>query len=613
MIEDMKISFLIPISLLASFQQLPKAIAADQACSAKSVTRNCEFFREHESEAEITLPDGTSYKNPLYNGTQAGSNTYGNGPYGSGGYGQGGGAYGSGGYGMGSPGSGGVYGSTMSVEDMQKLQEQFLADQSKVLEILDGSSLPMRSRLFLSTSGIFLVGQNMYPVSAPLPLASKDGKFKQVSQAEVIEDLKKSLSPEKYNQLFTMWSQKSSQMFAAMENQRQEYAKAMAKLQEEANQKNLKNKNREKRVRELFEFSKEQVISAIKNGVDTSKLSPVKKKMIEKIEKIQMTDMNDPKLASQPMCLSGNAFYSPESNTMNLCPIWMYKPDADLVAILAHEIGHSVDPCHFQMESYDIDRWKFEEFMASGNMNTFDAQSIRSLISAESTTLNYSLDFFVSDPELPSRLIKSGALKVRQDFTAFKDYPFAKEFACQTGGNGFKPLTAKDHTVTLNYMKGMLASAKQPELVKRSLAQFKKVSERYPQCLGSVTHDSQMGEVMADSFGAYALEAYVRDNPLKTEAERIGALPESHRQCQADSTKETSIGKYVPPLALLAMIPRSRDAHPQDQQRLEKIKLSRPALASLYGCKPSGKNCFMGLPAKTQGAGGKATQEEGIQ
>jgi len=45
------------------------------------------------------------------------------------------------------------------------------------------------------------------------------------------------------------------------------------------------------------------------------------------------------------VCVTPNAFYDGLSHTLKICPQMMVMPEAHLRMVIAHEIGHSIDPC----------------------------------------------------------------------------------------------------------------------------------------------------------------------------------------------------------------------------------------------------------------------------
>ncbi len=55
--------------------------------------------------------------------------------------------------------------------------------------------------------------------------------------------------------------------------------------------------------------------------------------------------VNDP-IELKNFCPSPNAFYDPTTHTLKICPQMMGMPTEHLRMVIAHELGHSVDPCN---------------------------------------------------------------------------------------------------------------------------------------------------------------------------------------------------------------------------------------------------------------------------
>ncbi|MNK97194.1 hypothetical protein D3C87_1175120 [compost metagenome] len=71
----------------------------------------------------------------------------------------------------------------------------------------------------------------------------------------------------------------------------------------------------------------------------------------EMIARITAVEFNFPK-SNQELselaadgCEIPNAFYSPGTHKVTICPQMMNLPDAALFSVLSHELGHSIDPC----------------------------------------------------------------------------------------------------------------------------------------------------------------------------------------------------------------------------------------------------------------------------
>lgn len=102
-----------------------------------------------------------------------------------------------------------------------------------------------------------------------------------------------------------------------------------------------------RRAESLFVDTKEKVIQLL----EKRRTSTNKSEIDNMIQRVQRTRFASPKfgdkmdsLAAQG-CEMPNAFYDPNENSVTLCPQFLNLPDAALVSALAHEIGHSIDPC----------------------------------------------------------------------------------------------------------------------------------------------------------------------------------------------------------------------------------------------------------------------------
>jgi hypothetical protein len=586
--------------LLVSLFFCAHCIAADKpVCTSQSVTRNCEFFKEHKTEEKIQLENGTFFLNPLFKSTPAPSvNQPLAGP-------AGGEAYQS------------EFGPGATPEELKKMHDQALVDQAQALELLEDSGFSLKSKLALSSQGPMLLGAPNLTIAVPWPLSSKDGNLKEMTVSQVLAEIKNGISPQNYARLESIWKQRQSRWAASIEAQRKASAKQMedqiAKQKLEAEQNTQKNQTRFKQIAELFEFAQAQVINAIKNGENETKLDPIKLKMLQKVREIKLNALDSPEIVNSTICAgAGNAFYNADNNKVNVCPSYFFHPDASLVAVLAHEISHSIDPCRFQMEAWDLDKSKLKEFIDQGHMNATDKETLEKINRENASTYYSSIGLLFTDSGLQDRLEKSGSIKKRWGFTEFSKYPFKKEFKCQTKENGFRAVTGNDIAQTKSFIKTQLPEHNTSPLTQRSVDRYLSQSAKYPQCFEVATHVSEMNEVMGDAFGAYTLEAYVREHPFTSEAEKVGAIKYDYSGC-ASSAPTWRGADYVPPSLIEKSFNRLREEHPFNSQRVANVYLARPALAAIYDCTPSGKNCFFGLAAKAKKEDEKPANDKGVR
>lgn len=96
---------------------------------------------------------------------------------------------------------------------------------------------------------------------------------------------------------------------------------------------------------EIFTDTKSQLIAVLNKRKDGKNNSEIDN-MIYRINKIRMNQpMTSPAMMNMSPCSSPNAFYDPISHSFTLCPQLLQMPSATIQSIIAHELGHSIDPC----------------------------------------------------------------------------------------------------------------------------------------------------------------------------------------------------------------------------------------------------------------------------
>ena len=96
---------------------------------------------------------------------------------------------------------------------------------------------------------------------------------------------------------------------------------------------------------DIFSDTKSQIIAILNKRMDGKNNAEIN----NLIARIKTIKMNAPELsgvaANIGACSHPNAFYDPTSHTFTLCPQLLQMPSATIQAIIAHELGHSIDPC----------------------------------------------------------------------------------------------------------------------------------------------------------------------------------------------------------------------------------------------------------------------------
>lgn len=100
------------------------------------------------------------------------------------------------------------------------------------------------------------------------------------------------------------------------------------------------------RAGKIFSDAKNRVLALLESRRTPGNTNEISN-LIERIKVTQFAEIRLGKthdLAEQG-CEMPNAFFNPAKNVVSICPQFLTMPDAALFYIVAHELGHAVDPC----------------------------------------------------------------------------------------------------------------------------------------------------------------------------------------------------------------------------------------------------------------------------
>lgn len=557
-------------------------------CGSDSIHRDCKFFEENADKPFIEIAPGVKYSNPAYRAPK--SKEFTGIPK------------------LSNPAQLQMGLTPPTAEQIQKGIEY----QAKVVELLDGSRLPAMTRVALTQnfdamisvdmakkSGTLGYGDDQFGVPWPLHQRNAEVQFK--TAAEVLSEVRKIIPQTRRAQFDRLVKERVDpkvQQYSAFQAQQAEKIKQDEIEKKKAEKQTALQNERYEKAKELFERARQDVIKSLKQGRSDSSLSPTEIEMIERIKSLKLSDPKSPWILSARSCNGDplTAFYEPRNATVNLCSSTLSQTDGALLFILAHEIGHSIDPCNFQMESWKVDRQKLESFMAEypkseGVLGDQDRNTLKTLVDIKADQTHYSLDLMISDTSLIEKLTAHGANKKTKEFTQIDKYPLKTIYSCIQDKGGFRDTQPADHQKTIDILRSNIPpSTKDRKVYESRFGRKSKALQDYPQCFKAHSHYSQMGEVMCDVFGSVILEKEARDNPPATEAEIVGWFPFSHEYCP-----RTAIEGALSPISMQMMVYGIGKTHPTEILRTEHIHLSLPGIAKRLKCTNSQISCFESL------------------
>ncbi len=353
----------------------------------------------------------------------------------------------------------------------------------------------------------------------------------------------------------------------------------------------------EKRIRTLFNYSRNQLVLLIKNGRSDSQLTQSQKQAIKKVETIQFRPVSslDPGTAIECATdgLGGrSAFYQADLHSFSICPGLYDLPSSQLVLAIGHEMGHAIDPCRSgnQLLKVDLEAVNrvLEEKFNSEDLSAEDDEARHFLKDLVRRDVQYLNSTSKSDLEAPrGRLAKAKeAFRVVSEGIASSEHPFEKVRSCLVSQKGIEEVTSVDVEEVIRVHQSMLRRSNQ-QVNKADIEERRKELMEARLCWGTPTKGTEHNEAMCDFYGAFVQSRYLSENPPKTEEDLYGSFSFfTSKACSHD-----------PIVTLLKQEPLDglRMSHPSSARRLQNIIFEMPGLSQHFGCLlKSPSNCFRG-------------------
>lgn len=587
------------------FFSIASVSAAEKpVCDERAVTRNCKFFEERKDQPMIQLSDGARIRNPMYVPRSGSENPYGN-------FNESGGE------------GGNAYGTTFSAADYEKAIE----NQAVLMDLLDKGRFSNRFKMTIVPNIVGLVLNPEQMISVPWPANDKKAKLQKVSGTQILKYLKDEMSPSQFESFMKeveVQKEPVEKYMLAMQAREQRNLQAIQQAHAEAQLESQRLSKRQDRIREIFAYAKENLISVLKKGLRDDQLSKEQKAAIRKIETIKLRDLNDPKLATEPTCATsfqGNAFYNPAGHSISLCLGINTLSYPDILAIVAHELAHSIDPCLSQFSLLAIDEASLEKAISQKKISEAEVRLFRNYFEPGVKLVNYDSMLFISDQKFDDKLKKLGILKEEIRGVPSSDHIFKNENKCLMDANGFRQNESEDILYLQNVFNFSIKhadSAEERRLQKKIANRYIEALKKHPQCLATMRGESQAGEVFSDSVASLVLEKYLIDHPPKNEAEKVlsvytwinlscnGDVPGgAQKGIPSDAITPTTVSNGL-------MSSLFRDSHPRREERLRKIFLNLPGMAELFNCKRTAVPCFDHLSFYNRTSKSKKSEIKGL-
>jgi hypothetical protein len=321
-------------------------------------------------------------------------------------------------------------------------------------------------------------------------------------------------------------------------------------------------------------------------------------------------------------CSNGpNAYYDPMSHSFTLCPSIMNFPASTLQAIVAHELGHAIDPCTCSFHLSEIhgeERYpQVYAGMGGGFMGNFmnfepklpEQRSTRLASYEQSTVERFAAEYY-----------KSPAVRKVAEAVGLPKNPLGSVISCLEDPRSVGARTG-DVGVIRSKLEQRLAEMKaagvaegSPEILdlQNRLANLEKNWADHTACSfvpsAEDKGNSQMQEAFADWISTQVIASKVTEAKTQDEKSRVAFEASAHLGAMGDCRNFQGRFQVDAQKALraagctkeqsgfmsdLGAMRQESGQHPASHKRISKIVMANPAIQGALGCRRKGgvKNC----------------------
>ncbi len=365
---------------------------------------------------------------------------------------------------------------------------------------------------------------------------------------------------------------------------------------------------RNKYVTKMVEFAQARIKELI-TGPDTDrKLSKAEANAIKKLETIRFNNFQSEAVKNSPVCAEAipNAYYNAMDHSITLCPAFYSLPDTAVLSLIAHEIGHVLDPCNSQFPAYRLKMDKLAELKKKDDANKAHALSndndkflmmIRlAKIGEVSDRTAYPFELEVKE-ETVAFFRDEGVLVKMSEPVPFFNYVFNDVYECLKSpkGGSFRSFDRKEMLKFAQVVSGVRAEYREPAYSRAE--DEKKIVDaltEHPECQGA-EKKSHMGEAVADWISAHVVGEFLSGVHLQSDLEKLGPIAYfgnliCMQRFMATSGYISSAGPIL--FSAFHEYTSQFDEHPASRDRIEKIFLADSNVRKVLGCTvPSAYSC----------------------
>jgi hypothetical protein len=375
----------------------------------------------------------------------------------------------------------------------------------------------------------------------------------------------------------------------------------------------------------LFKETQDRIVKVLESRMNSTNAAEIK----SMIERIRTVKMNVPPVGASfsgfgPCGAGPNAFYAPYDHSFTVCPEFLQMPAASIQTVIAHELGHAIDPCTASFalseavgEKHKTDGFSGGGFFGAASMEGYipftpklPAQRETNLCSVEEGIARDYYRYTLKEPKL---LPVATVVGLTQN-------PFASVVKCLESDESVHARMGDIEAIKKRFAEKIKAmenegavsnSAALADLKKRFASLEKNwVDHRACGFVPAKNHNgtSQMQEAFADWMSGQVMSQKIKEtsddkkkNQLAFETVASFAVMNGCENFQGEFsaqvlklTKEAGCTPEQSDFAKdLADMSTHHDVHPEDEDRVTRIFMANPEIQKSLGCgqKSGVKNC----------------------
>lgn len=323
-----------------------------------------------------------------------------------------------------------------------------------------------------------------------------------------------------------------------------------------------------KDVSAAFEYAKTKILEDMLRGRKLEDL-PIDEKIIaERVAAVRGPEISSPLECALPL----NAGYDPTRNKVSICPEFTLFPEASLISVFAHEIGHISDDCGPLAAHFQLDEEKLTAAESEKKISAYAATRIRHKVNAAEYINQRSLDdehsAFLGWDKVLQQLTDLNVIKEIKPGVHPDRHPLQKSKECLL------------HTHRFREAPAVFNDDPEP-------SEEKKLRLRR---LRACAREGRIKEGMADIWRARVIGKYLKENPPRSDRDKLIPLwGLANYYCAEKSRKESS------------------PTHPDAVDRLNYIVFSHKPIREALECESANQDCaglvdeaFGGSPTSAQ-------------